>query len=192
MYSNVFVFGQNTSVEAIVNKLFVSSTVSNKLIVECSNLHNISVIELFNCSIIPSHNGNTSKQQTIQEYLDVSSNKTLKQRCTYCYAPVYKKDLFESAPPLLAVLVSSSNTPADPHIELQIHSQKLRYNLQGIIYFGHTHFTAQYIDNKHNAWFHDGLTLECNAKYEGNIHEIDLADGPNDQIPELYIYTIQM
>ncbi|KAK0472026.1 hypothetical protein IW261DRAFT_1424634 [Armillaria novae-zelandiae] len=55
-----------------------------------------------------------------------------------------------------------------------------------------TSVEAIYIDNKHNAWFHDGLTLEHNAKYEGNIHEIDLADGPNDQIPELYIYTIQI
>ncbi|PBK90465.1 hypothetical protein ARMGADRAFT_934319 [Armillaria gallica] len=63
------------------------------------------------------------------------------------------------------------------------------YNLQGTIYYRQVHFTAQYIDAKHQVWFNDGIQTGHTAVCEGNVQAVDLSTGPDAQTPELYIYV---
>ncbi|KAI0046472.1 hypothetical protein FA95DRAFT_1520219 [Auriscalpium vulgare] len=37
-------------------------------------------------------------------------------------------------------------------------NNKVMYELKGIIYFGHAHFTTHIIGDSAETWFHDGIT----------------------------------
>ncbi len=187
-FPNLFVFGCNTSVEAIVSKIFTGSDKFNESYYKCSNNHKSTYVASYNCAFAP---GGTGRAQwsTIQDYLNISAARALQNACAVCNAPVVKYDTFLYAPVLIVILVSGSTTPADIDLKFFMNGKHVWYDLQGIIYYGQVHFTARYIDAKHQVWFNDGIQTGCTAVCEGNVQAVDLSTGPDTRTPELYIYV---
>ncbi|KAK0435835.1 hypothetical protein EV421DRAFT_1667242, partial [Armillaria borealis] len=167
-FPNYFTFGNNTSVEGLVSKIFTSSVVFNKSYHICSNEHQSHSTESFNCSLYPGGTGNV-QWTTIQDFFNICDNRPLPYSYIVCGGPMQKKDKIVHAPILIAVIVSCTLTPADHALYINVNNNITQYKLHGIIDYGDKHFTARYIDKNQTVWFNDGIKTGRSSIEEGDI-----------------------
>ncbi|KAK0421660.1 hypothetical protein EV421DRAFT_1725316 [Armillaria borealis] len=77
---------------------------------------------------------------------------------------------------------------ADEYIHLATEHGPIHYQLVGVVYFGHSHFTSRYIDPSGTVWFNDGMVQGRRAAHEGHISNLNMLKDPTGKIPDAFIY----
>jgi len=110
--------------------------------------------------------GRNSIQAQFLKNLDCELN----EQCMHCGSPMHKKtDFNPTLPPVLAFSLTQGNLKVTPAIDVSKNGRKVRYHLKGIIYYGGYHFTARVVTSQGDVWYHDGMTIARECKYEGKF-----------------------
>ncbi|PBK83528.1 hypothetical protein ARMGADRAFT_672566 [Armillaria gallica] len=189
-FPTVFVYGCETSAEAVMLKMMTSPTVFASIAVCCDNGHSAPLSMQHCCVIEPTTTGR-KQWTTLQQYIDITSAMPLTAEdsvCQRCTSAAYKKYIYEIAPPILAALVTFSRALVDKQIQLTVKSNIVHYNLAGVVYYGDARYTARFVDTDGRVWYNDGLTLGRRAQLEEFIHDADMMKDRAGKSRDILIY----
>ncbi|KAK0465726.1 hypothetical protein IW261DRAFT_1574876 [Armillaria novae-zelandiae] len=187
-YPGEFIFGANTSIEALTMRMFRSNgifSVSDKV---CGSEH-ATPVSSQQCCVVMLHSTAPLQWNTLQQFLDNTlSVPSRHARCDTCDAPLCKRTTYNIAPPLLCMAVAFNDVAPGLSVRLTTSIGITEYRLAGIVYYGELHFTARYIDSDLIVWFNDGMVQHRRATREGPAQHVDLAIDPNGKTPDSLIY----
>ncbi|PBK89394.1 hypothetical protein ARMGADRAFT_1033437 [Armillaria gallica] len=172
----IFVYGRETSAEAVMLKMMTSPTV---------------FASIAHCCVIELTTTGRKQWTTLQQYIDITSAMPLTAEdsvCQWCTSATYKKYTYEIAPPILAALVMFSRALVDKQIQLIVKSNIVHYNLAGVVCYGDAHYTARFVDTDGRVWYNDGLMLGRKAQLEGFIHDVDMMKDRARKSHDILIY----
>ncbi|KAK0472966.1 hypothetical protein IW261DRAFT_1570336 [Armillaria novae-zelandiae] len=156
-YPGEFVFGANTSVEALTMRMFRSNGIFSVLDKVCGSAH-ATPVSSQQCCVVMLHSTAPLQWNTLQQFLD---NTLLvlscHAHCDTCDAPLCKCTTYNIAPPLLCMAIAFNDVAPGLSIRLTTSIGITEYCLAGIVYYGELHFTARYIDSDLIVWFNDGM-----------------------------------
>jgi hypothetical protein len=89
--------------------------------------------------------------------------------CSYCLEKMKIAHRFLLPLPLIVLDVSSNQLQIDATFSLLVNNEECTYGLQGIVYYGDSHFTARVVSKSGMVWFHDGIATGQSLLYEGTI-----------------------
>ncbi len=189
-YPSIFVFGRNTSVEALLMKLLHGSDTfsSEEYRCQCGQVTPISTQQC--CVVIP-HSTAPLRWNTLQQFFDNTRSvpvSTQESLCVSCNTTSRKCTTYNTAPPVIAMAVAFIDAPPDETIDLTTNEGPVRYRLVGVVYFGNSHFTARYVDPESIVWFNDGMIQGRRAAREGLLNGIDMRRDPNSKEPDAFVY----
>ncbi|KAK0215623.1 hypothetical protein IW262DRAFT_227643 [Armillaria fumosa] len=186
-YPSEFVFGQNTSVEALMMRLLRSTSAFTTTEHKCSLGHSDNIVTQHCCVVLP-HTTAPLPWTTHQQFFDNTLSVPARVHCKTCMMDLCIATTYNVAPPLFAIDVASTSVLPDHSIRLTVCTGPADYRIAGIVYYGASHFTARYIDADRTVWFNDGLVHGRRAYREGSILEIDLGHDPSGKEIASYIY----
>jgi hypothetical protein len=89
--------------------------------------------------------------------------------CSYCLEKMEIAHRFLLPLPFIVLDFSSKQLQIDATFRLLINNEECIYGLQGIVYYGDSHFTARVVSKNGMVWFHDGIATGQSLLYEGTI-----------------------
>ena len=105
---------------------------------------------------------------------------TSTRRCPQCTLPMTKQRRLHTAPAFIVfevvaevAVTHASRVTILPSMSTVINDKVHQWNLIGIVYSGHSHFTSRYIDGNGEIWFHDGVSSGHTCIRE--VHGVDLS-----------------
>ena len=163
-----FSWGRYTSAVALMQQLLMPlemPVTSSQL--TCTSGHHVHSSSRDNYHCIQHAGTNTYLSITdwIQNYQESSSH-----RCQQCNNGLVRKYTFVSTPGLLVFeFEGMQNIQPESRITIQTHHCRTTktYALQGVVYFGESHYTSRIIPNGNQVWFHDGMDTGDLLRYEG-------------------------
>ena len=100
--------------------------------------------------------------------INVASSATV--TCTSCPEKMAITHQFLLPIPFIAISFGNQQLQIDKTFSIYINNQQFIYELQGIVYYGDSHFTGRVV--YHNGiWFHDGIVTGQSLEYEGTSVE---------------------
>ncbi|KAK0461529.1 hypothetical protein IW261DRAFT_1576832 [Armillaria novae-zelandiae] len=188
-YPGEFVFGANTSVEALTMRMFRSNgifSVSDKV---CGSVH-ATPVSSQQCCVVMLHSTAPLQWNTLQQFLDNTlSVLSCHAHCDTCDALLCKCTTYNIAPPLLCMAVAFNDVMPGLSVRLTTSIGITEYRLAGIMYYRELHFTARYINSDLIVWFNDGMVQHRHATREGPAQHVDLAIDLNGKTPDSLIYV---
>jgi PIF1-like helicase len=110
----------------------------------------------------------------------------LTRKCNHCHTILSKIRKYNVYPDLFIVHLPLSEVEVSLNLEIETH----KYNLKGVIYFGHAHYTARIIvDN--NVWYNDSISTGRDSVLQNTTDNMSNADWLRvyDRDAVLYIYS---
>ncbi len=147
-YPNGFVFGRNTSVEVITTKIFHSTDTFTTVEYRC-RCGEVSPVLTQNCCVVVPHSTAPLRWNTLQQFFDYTQSipvSTPDSVCASCYTPARRCTTYNIAPPVIPLAIAFIDVAPQENICLATRTGPVRYGLIRAIYFGHSHFTARYVD----------------------------------------------
>ncbi|KAF8872047.1 hypothetical protein BD779DRAFT_1386038, partial [Infundibulicybe gibba] len=150
-----FIWGQFASVHSIVEYALRAREpiISSEL--RCPNGHTMdrNTIVLLNSCLI---NAVVTHQNRDNNggFRVITSSK-----CTACDGNLYRQSSYVRAPPLLAFDVAECGPGyvVEDRVLVAVDNHSWSYNLRGVIYYGHAHFTARIVTTDGVVWYYDGI-----------------------------------
>ncbi len=186
----VFVFGHETSVEAVMTTWSQHQQVFAELDVHCDSGHTSSQSSQYCCTVQPASTGSLP-WTTLQQYIDNATSMPLMyqgSQCSDCGERTSQCCMYRVAPPFVTVLAAFTEAPPDPVLHLIASGDHTEYRLTGIVYYGTHHFTARYVDPQGQVWFNDGITLGRHAISEGLLSNIDMSADKSSKQCDVLVY----
>ncbi|KAK0502606.1 hypothetical protein EDD18DRAFT_1458732 [Armillaria luteobubalina] len=188
-YPSEFVFGHNTSGEALTMRLLRSASVFATTEHKCSSGHSDTLFTQHCCVVVPHHTSPLPWDMHQQFFDNTLSIPASDVRCKTCGSDLCTITTYNMAPPLFAIGVASMLVPPDHAIHLATSGGPAHYHIAGIVYYGASHFTARYFDADGTVWYNDGMVQARRASREGSMNDIDLCHDPNGKVIVTYIYV---
>ncbi|SJL05834.1 uncharacterized protein ARMOST_09170 [Armillaria ostoyae] len=189
-FPGVFVFGQETSVEAVMMRWVTHQHAFSEVDVTCRVGHVGSQSSQYSCTVEPGSTGRLP-WSTLQQYIDNTSATPLTfagSQCSTCGTPTSQSRTYKVAPPFIAVMSAFTRAPPDPSIRITASGDQTEYRLAGVVYYGTHHFTAQYVDTQDRVWFNDGISLGRRAESEGFLCDVDMSKDKGSKGRDVFIY----
>ncbi|KAK0432436.1 hypothetical protein EV421DRAFT_1719531 [Armillaria borealis] len=189
-YPAVFVFGVETSVEAVMTKWATCQHPVSTLDIRCDAGHAVSSVTQHCCSTDPTRTGRLP-WSTLQKFVDNSQYTPLTfagSSCEACGSPTSQRLTYTMAPPLIVVFGAFTPALPDPVLYIPITGNMTEYRLAGIVYYGTQHFTARYVDPPNRIWFNDGIALGRQALQEGHLDDVDMSRDRTGKERDTFIY----
>ncbi|KAK0493391.1 hypothetical protein EDD18DRAFT_1333771 [Armillaria luteobubalina] len=187
---NMFAFGNETSVEALLMQWTKGSAEFVEVTYQCGGGHICSHTTHF-CAVIEPGSTGTLQWTTLQQFITNNECMPLtdnESMCIQCGQQTFRKETYLIAPPIIGFPVSFTRTVSDSTISITVVGEKVPYRLGGIVYFGERHYTAQYIDTNLDVWYNDGIALRRRALLEGRLVDIDLMTDHARKARDQFIY----
>ena len=106
----------------------------------------------------------------LQDFINSSFENSLSSMCHICNAHQIQKSTLICLPPLLAFDLSSCHgIDIDHHLELTANNMSAAYSLQGIIYYGHHHFTCRFVSQHGMVWYHCSIQTGTSLTNKGPL-----------------------
>ena len=163
-----FTYGRYASVNSIVNHLFETAQPVTTADIGSQNGHNNDKYPRIvrNCEIILFGEPDMSLLACVNDF-----TFSVATRCTTCNAFLSRTTRFLQTPPIIAFNLGhlGHNLPSiDPDIVISCGDTRIRYVLQGVIYYSNNHFTCHVITSTGMVWFHDGMLTGQSLTYESD------------------------
>ena len=161
-----FRWGQFTSASKLTEYLLTIPTAAIQNDFICSNGH-ISRTRRTNNTCCLLGIGSTMCR-SIANWIHVMKEES-NSNCTICTEKMAITHQFLLPLPFIAIDFSSQQLQIDYTFCIYINNERHIYELQGIVYYGDSHFTARIISNNGMIWFHDGIATCQSLEYESTF-----------------------
>ncbi len=188
-FPRVFVFGQETSVEAVMMRWVTHQNAFSEVDEICRSGHIGSQSSQYSCAVEAGSTGRLP-WSTLQQFIDNVSAAPLTyagSQCSTCGTPTSQSRTYKVAPPFITVMSAFTRAPPDPSIRITAAGDQTEYKLAGVVYYGAHHFTAWYVDLQDRVWFNDGITLGRQAVPEGLLC-VDMSKDKGGKGRDVFIY----
>ncbi len=186
-FPNLFVFGVNTSAEAVLMKWCRGPGTFATISYTCDHGHVEVQSTKETCVIEPGG----SRRGTLQQFLDMCKERPISpsvSSCTASGSAVMESYRYMYTPPMLGVSVAFMETPPDDTLRIVVDNTVVVYHLAGIVYYGNCHFTARFVDFDGNVWFNDGMIHARSANREGTVDTVDLMRDATGKTRDHFVY----
>ena len=183
-----FKWGQFTSASRLIEYLLTLPTTAIQSDFVCKNGH-ISRTRRTNNTCCLLTIGTTISQTSVAGWMqELKEESSL--TCSSCPEKMVITHQFLLPLPFIAIYFSSKQLQIDQTFHIHINNEEFIYELQGIVYYGDSHFTARVIHNNGMIWFHDGIATGQSLLYEGtiqNFHESLNTCKRKDALVAIYV-----
>ena len=163
-----FPWGGFTSIEDILHYILETNSTTFNSFFNCPHFTGYTEIQNTTCLIT----AETTRLHSIGNWIN---NIRELYRCNMCQGNIQTVTKMSQNIPILAFHFAGHKPFIDPVFNVNINEQNITYVLNGVIYFGHYHFTSRIINKSGLIWFHDGITTGNDVIYEGTLNNINLS-----------------
>ncbi|KAF8224095.1 hypothetical protein L208DRAFT_1313282 [Tricholoma matsutake] len=162
--SGNFVFGEDTSVNSVLDHLLTLASVITRLVQFCPRGHDVDMQQAksSSCHIVLSRDGCSLDLQEYLNDITMPWNAT----CTVCPDILSHRFTFTLHPPLITIKHHEDPSTLE-ELDITSGSVRWKYHLRGLIYYAAEHFTVCFIARSGMVWYHDRLLTGQSLVYEG-------------------------
>jgi len=166
-FPHIFPYGhEGTSLSELTQKIFSSDVKISKSQVTCTmcDFFNPPIDDETGSVYVMDKTASKSTFHTLN-----TSSQPVAELCPECQSKMISRIHYVHHPGILLFDHSVHTIKPSKNIKFAGTGNRLiKYKLQGLLYFGNFHFTSCIISPEGDVWYHDGMTMDSEAKSQGH------------------------
>ena len=182
-----FAWGELTSMHHLLQYILKTANTTIQSHLECPQHHQMEMdaqAVSTGCMISAGTTSYMSIGQWVREFKENTHHK-----CANCQETMQLKFSLSESMPLIAFDFAGHSPEIDQNVNILINGRNREYQLRGVLYFGHEHFTSRIISES-GTWFHDGIETGQSVMYEGDNENGETLKKCKGKEASAAIYTL--